>query len=216
MREYGRTKFISIDPVFSAAVGSQLTTEFALLRQTDAVLMRCYVIQEHRSTARSSVRPHSSLVCLFVLLSCCPFVLLPRKFCPIVFFANSSNGLEFLVSASIQDTPWHTVQNSESNWCIHRHSHTHLQRLINIASPFSPSNNKFTTNLLKQDESESIILPPKHPQILTGNSQSVPVFFFFFVASILRSFVHSRIRGSGCGVLRICLRGCAEWDCWRF
>lgn len=71
---------------FSAAVGSQLTTEFALLRQTDAVLMRCYVIQEHRSAARPSVRPHSSLVCLFVLLSCCPFVLLPRKFCPNVFF----------------------------------------------------------------------------------------------------------------------------------
>lgn len=86
-------------------------------------------------------------------------------------------------------------------------SHTHLQRLINIASPFSPSNNKFTTNLLKQDESESIILPPKHPQILTGNSQSVPVFFFVVVASILRSFVHSRIHGSGCGVLRICPRG---------
>lgn len=48
---------------FSAAVGSQLTTEFALLRQTDAVLMRCYVIQAHRSTARSSVHTHRSSVC---------------------------------------------------------------------------------------------------------------------------------------------------------
>lgn len=68
-------------------------------------------------------------------------------------------------------------------------SHTHLQRLINIASPFSPSNNKFTTNLLKQDESESIILPPKHLQILTGNSQSVPVFFFLLFLSFARSFI---------------------------